>query len=71
MDVNGGLNRTGVDPEEAIELAKFIHSQPNLSLKGVQTYVGHLQHVTSFEERKKLNLVSYKLIILNLISIKI
>lgn len=45
VDVNGGQNRTGVDPSEALNLAKLVHAQPNLVLKGVQMYVGNLQHV--------------------------
>lgn len=52
LDVNVGLNRTGVNPGEALELADFILSQPTLRLRGIQAYAGQVQHITSYEARK-------------------
>lgn len=55
VEINVGQNRTGVEPgEEALQLARFISQQPDLSLVGLQGYEGHLQHVCPPGEREKL-----------------
>lgn len=51
VDVDGGQGRTGVKPEHGLELAKYVHSMTNLRLRGVQCYIGNLQHVKDFQER--------------------
>jgi D-serine deaminase-like pyridoxal phosphate-dependent protein len=56
LDVDVGLNRTGVKPSEALELADFIVSQPNLHLMGIQAYAGQVQHIASYEARKAASL---------------
>jgi D-serine deaminase-like pyridoxal phosphate-dependent protein len=43
LDVDGGHHRTGCDPNDALDLALFIQSQPGLRLRGVQCYIGHIQ----------------------------
>lgn len=45
LDVNAGLNRTGVEPENALLLADFASSFKNLRLRGIQAYAGHIQHI--------------------------
>jgi len=52
LDIDVGLRRTGVKPAEAMKLADDIMSRSNLRLRGMQAYAGHLQHITSFAERK-------------------
>jgi D-serine deaminase-like pyridoxal phosphate-dependent protein len=52
LDIDVGLNRTGVKPSDAPQLANHIISCNTLSLMGVQAYAGHLQHVHSYEQRK-------------------
>jgi len=53
IDIDGGQGRTGISKDFAVSLAKYIGSQKNLELFGVQCYLGHLQHVSSFQERKE------------------
>jgi D-serine deaminase-like pyridoxal phosphate-dependent protein len=61
IDVDGGQGRTGIEPEKAFPLGKYIHDNlSNLRLRGVQCYLGHIQHIISFEERKKLSLENMK-----------
>lgn len=53
LDLDIGLHRTGVDASGALALAKQIAASPNLTLQGIQAYAGHVQHIESYEERKK------------------
>ena len=53
LDVDVGLNRTGVRPPEALALAKKIVTSPNLILRGIQAYAGHVQHIRSYTTRKQ------------------
>jgi D-serine deaminase-like pyridoxal phosphate-dependent protein len=62
IDLDVGLHRTGVKPEGAVDLARCIASLPHLKLIGVQGYEGHLQHVHSFEERKRECLESMRIL---------
>lgn len=53
VDVNVGQNRAGVSPgAPAVELGRFVASQPGLALAGLQGYEGHLQHVADAGERE-------------------
>jgi len=38
LHINTGMGRFGCRPEEALDLAKAIHSHPNLSLEGIMTH---------------------------------
>lgn len=59
IDVNVGQNRTGVDhPEDAVELAQFIAKQPGVELAGIQAYGGNNQHISAFENRREIELLS-------------
>ena len=52
LDVDVGLNRTGVSPSDALVLTEQIVSCPTLRLLGIQAYAGHVQHIRSYETRK-------------------
>ncbi|HZD25559.1 MAG TPA: alanine racemase, partial [Alphaproteobacteria bacterium] len=54
LDLDVGLGRTGVTtPGDAVALAHTIEAAPALRLEGLQAYVGHLQHVDDWEERRR------------------
>jgi len=53
IDLNVGMNRTGISPEEnAIELAKHISTLKGIILKGLHAYDGHIRDV-DFEAKKQ------------------
>ena len=52
LDIDVGLHRTGVLPQDALRLADVIMRSPHLRLGGVQAYAGHLQHIVSRDERR-------------------
>ncbi len=53
VDVDPGVGRTGVPPEDALKLGQFITQHcPALSLKGIQCYAGNLQHITDYADRQ-------------------
>ncbi|MDR3501141.1 MAG: DSD1 family PLP-dependent enzyme [Legionella sp.] len=56
IDLDPGIGRTGVHPDNALNLARFLHEQPWLRVKGIQCYAGNLQHVANYQERKVLSL---------------
>jgi D-serine deaminase-like pyridoxal phosphate-dependent protein len=43
IDLNLGMNRTGVRPENAISLFEKIHSLPALNILGLHAYDGHIK----------------------------
>lgn len=43
IDLNIGMNRTGILPEKALSLAGFILSQKNIRLVGLHGYDGHIR----------------------------
>lgn len=52
LDIDGGIGRTGVAPDNAIEVALAIDRLPNLLFRGIQCYAGHLQHIPDLTERR-------------------
>ena len=52
IDVNVGMNRTGVDPVECLKLYKYCSSLSGIHLVGLHAYDGHL-HQPDFEVRTK------------------
>ena len=52
IDLNVGMNRTGILPEKAHSLIHFVDSAPNLSLKGLHAYDGHIRD-EDIEERNQ------------------
>lgn len=53
LDLDIGLNRTGVRPQDAVALARQIVSRPGLRLRGIQAYAGQVQHICSYATRKQ------------------
>lgn len=52
IDVDPGINRTGVrSPEAAVALFEAISSRPQLRYRGLQFYCGLQQHIASWQER--------------------
>jgi len=43
VDLNLGMNRTGVRPENAISLFEILHSTPALDILGLHAYDGHIK----------------------------
>ena len=60
VDIDPGVHRTGISPENAVEFGMFLHSLPNLNLRGIQCYAGNLQHIHNYEERKQATLLAMK-----------
>lgn len=56
IKVNSGLNRCGVEPEEAGELAVYVKEHTNLNLTGIFTHAGHSYAAGNFEELEKIGL---------------
>jgi D-serine deaminase-like pyridoxal phosphate-dependent protein len=52
VDLNMGMNRTGIKPEESIPLINFVEKLPNLNLVGLHAYDGHIRDL-NLEDRKK------------------
>ncbi|MCX2680505.1 D-TA family PLP-dependent enzyme [Galbibacter sp. EGI 63066] len=53
IDINVGMNRTGIEPDErAEELFQFISADENIVAKGFHVYDGHLRN-PDFDKRKK------------------
>jgi D-serine deaminase-like pyridoxal phosphate-dependent protein len=56
VDIDGGIGRTGVAFDKALDFGKKIAQLEGLSLLGIQCYAGHLQHIPNFSERKQQSL---------------
>jgi D-serine deaminase-like pyridoxal phosphate-dependent protein len=52
IDLNMGMNRTGIKPEDSLPLMMQIEQLPNLVLSGLHAYDGHIRDV-QIEERQK------------------
>lgn len=55
VDVDVGMHRCGVTPEQAVALAEEISRQSNLVLKGLMGYEGHVGRGKTREERARLS----------------
>ncbi len=54
LDMNNGMNRTGIEPgEDAEKLSRKITEMPMLSLKGLHIYDGHIKQ-SDFSRRQKI-----------------
>ncbi|MDR0505825.1 MAG: D-TA family PLP-dependent enzyme [Dysgonamonadaceae bacterium] len=60
IDINIGMNRTGVHPSEAVDLAKYILAKNHLRLAGLHGYDGHI-HDTGRQQRQQAADVSFAL----------
>ena len=56
LDVDVGLGRTGVVPQQALELAEHVAVLSQLRVKGIQAYAGQVQHIASYPERRRQSL---------------
>lgn len=56
IDLDPGIGRTGIKPEDALHFAVKVGEFKWLNLMGIQCYAGNLQHITSYEERKNRSL---------------
>ncbi|KRB52431.1 MAG: alanine racemase [Pseudomonadota bacterium] len=52
VDIDLGTHRTGVPPEQVAALAKVAAGSPGLEYRGIQAYLGHLQHMAELDERR-------------------
>ncbi len=53
LDLDPGLHRTGVPPDNRAEaIAISISEHKHLEFRGLQMYAGHLMHIRSFQERR-------------------
>lgn len=63
VDLDPGLHRTGIaSGEPVLALAKQIHSDDNLILRGLQCYAGQVMHIEDFAERREKSLAAMKLL---------
>jgi D-serine deaminase-like pyridoxal phosphate-dependent protein len=51
IDINNGMNRTGIVPEKAFSLYREIVNLPGIEFAGLHVYDGHI-HNRNFDERK-------------------
>jgi D-serine deaminase-like pyridoxal phosphate-dependent protein len=56
VDLDPGMGRTGVSFKDALAMGQMIDRLPSLRLRGVQCYAGHVQHISSFDERLRQSL---------------
>lgn len=56
LDLDVGLDRTGVKPADALAVAEHIETCNNLRLRGIQAYAGHVQHISTYKERRETSL---------------
>ncbi len=59
LDLNVGMNRTGIDPENAFKLYEFIQVNEGIKFAGIHGYDGHITSM-NFEIRKKEYLKAFK-----------
>ncbi len=52
IDIDSGIGRTGCTFDQALELGLYAHKLDFLSLKGIQCYAGHFQHINTFKARE-------------------
>jgi 3-hydroxy-D-aspartate aldolase len=50
LEIDVGLNRVGVAPEDAPEMAAYVAEQPNLDLAGIMAYEGHVNGIAESHE---------------------
>ncbi|KTC88170.1 alanine racemase [Legionella drozanskii LLAP-1] len=52
VDLDSGIGRTGIKPENALSFALKIGQFKWLNLMGIQCYAGNLQHITSMTRER-------------------
>lgn len=56
IDIDAGIGRTGINKDSVLEFAKSVLVFPWLNLQGIQCYAGHVQHIHTYDERKRRSL---------------
>lgn len=59
IDLNTGMNRSGIKPAQAFQLFEQIQKLPAVHFRGLHSYDGHLRS-KNFEERKKESDLAFK-----------
>ena len=44
LDINNGMNRTGIIPDKALGLCLELFEDQNLKFNGLHVYDGHIRH---------------------------
>jgi D-threonine aldolase len=52
IDINVGMNRTGISPDKVLELYRNLRELPGLKVKGLHVYDGHIRHANISEREK-------------------
>ena len=58
VDIDLGQHRSGAAPDQVGELVRLSSSSPGLRWRGVQAYLGHLQHLSDPALRRQANTVA-------------
>jgi D-serine deaminase-like pyridoxal phosphate-dependent protein len=53
IDLNTGMNRSGIKPSNAFALAELLISLPGINFKGLHTYDGHLRDTDLAQRQQK------------------
>ena len=56
VDLDPGMGRTGIPFGDGVAMGRLLNGLTSLRLRGVQCYAGHVQHISSFEERRRASL---------------
>ena len=56
VDIDVGMQRSGVPPSRALDLAEPVLASRHLRLKGIQAYAGQVQHIQRYDERRSASL---------------
>ncbi len=65
VDLNVGMNRTGVEPENAMELCAEIVKLPSLRFMGLHAYDGHIDEIDLRKRKEKCMNVYHRVLNLN------
>jgi D-serine deaminase-like pyridoxal phosphate-dependent protein len=56
IDLDPGMGRTGAAFKDGPAMGRLVGGLPSLRLRGVQCYAGHVQHISSYDERLRQSL---------------
>ncbi len=65
VDLNVGMNRTGVEPENAVELCAEIIKLPSLKLRGLHAYDGHIDEIDFLKRKERCLNIFHRVLTLN------
>ena len=58
VDIDPGMSRTGIRPEGAVALVRFVAESNTLEYAGLQCYAGSVQHLEEPKERREKSLAA-------------